>query len=133
LNLVAEFATRTSPGIAKKNAGLNRAADARGNFQVPHRSMPLVASIVVRGGKRVRSIVVGVDPRGLISVTIAVAICLSAISGLLMASSCDTTDPELRDDQSGDDATRVVTVALKIHDPIVIVGNAGFTNASGVV
>ena len=64
---------------------------------------------------------------------IALVFCLSAMLGLLVASSSYGTVTAVRERPTGMDATSVRTLALTAHDPISITGNAGFTNASGVV
>jgi parallel beta-helix repeat protein len=55
------------------------------------------------------------------------------VLGLLAASSSDRVDTIALGDPNGDGSIPVRTLALTAHDPIVINGNAGFTNESGVV
>lgn len=64
---------------------------------------------------------------------IALALCLSAMLGLLVTSLSERTDTEARENPNGDHSIPVRILTLTIHDPIHIVGNAGFNNASGVV
>jgi parallel beta-helix repeat protein len=59
---------------------------------------------------------------------IAIAFCFSAMLGLLVPPSPDLTDTAVREIP-----TAAKTLALTVHNPILIDGNAGFTNASGVV
>jgi parallel beta-helix repeat protein len=79
------------------------------------------------GGKRLRKLALRVEHRRLISAMIALLFCLSAMLGLLGASSSDRTDTATREGP-----TAAKTLALTVHDAIVINGNAGFTgpNAS---
>lgn len=74
-----------------------------------------------------------VERRRLLSAMLALAFCLSTMFGLLVTSSSDGTDTAVREGPTGDDVTPVRALALTAHDPILIDGNAGFTNASGVV
>jgi len=69
----------------------------------------------------------------LLSAMIALVFCLSAMLGLLSSLSSDRTDMAYREGPTGTDVTPVRTLTLTVHDPIYIDGNAGFTNASGVV
>ena len=59
---------------------------------------------------------------------IALTICSLAMLGLLVTSSSDRNDASDRESP-----TAAKTLALTDHDPILIDGNAGFTNESGVV
>ena len=64
---------------------------------------------------------------------ITLTFCLSAMLGLLVASSTEWTDTAVREGPTAKGAAPVRDLALTVHDPILIVGNAEFTNASGVV
>jgi parallel beta-helix repeat protein len=80
--------------------------------------------VVPEGGVEVVKQAFGFDCQGLACYAIASAFFASGILGLLLATSSEVTD--------------VVPGAVRIftytpHDPILIDGNAGFTNASGVV
>jgi len=89
--------------------------------------MLVVDSRVVRGGKRVRKLALRVERRRLLSVMIALTLCVSAMIGLLGASPSDRTDTAVRGGP-----TTAKTLALTVHTPILIDGNAGFSapNAS---
>jgi parallel beta-helix repeat protein len=63
---------------------------------------------------------------------IAFAFCMSAILILLVRASPTENDSTLSE-SPGDDVIPVRVLAYTPHDPIYIDGNAGFTNASGVV
>lgn len=73
-----------------------------------------------------RRLALRVERRRLLSVMIAIAFCLSAMLGLLVASSSDRTDTAYREDTTVTDATPMRMLALTSHDPILIDGNAGF-------
>jgi parallel beta-helix repeat protein len=64
---------------------------------------------------------------------IAIALGFSAMLGLLVTSSSDRNDTAVRKGSNGTDPTSARLFALTAHDPILIDGNAGFTNESGVV
>jgi len=83
---------------------------------------------MVRGGKGVTRLVLRAERRRLLSVMIALTICSLAMLGLLVTSSSDRNDASDRESP-----TAAKTLALTDHDPILIDGNAGFTNESGVV
>lgn len=71
-----------------------------------------------------------VGRRRLLSAMIALVFCLSALLGLLVNSLSDRTNQE---GQVSNDITQVKTLASTSHGPILIDGNAGFTNESGIV
>jgi parallel beta-helix repeat protein len=68
-----------------------------------------------------------------ISASVALVVCLSAMLGLMVTSSSDRTDTTVQEGMIGETPTAARTLALTAHAPILIDGNAGFTNASGVV
>ena len=80
-----------------------------------------------------RRLLTRVEGRRLLSAIIALAFCLSTILSLLETPSSGRTDTADQGDSTGKGATTVRALALTAHDPILIDGNAGFTNASGVV
>lgn len=101
---------------------------------VQHRLIRIAASSAVRvGGRKVGRSALRVERRRLLSLTIALAFCLSAMPGLLVTSSSDRTDAADREGPTGKGATTMRAFALTNHDPILIVGNAQFANESGVV
>ena len=95
--------------------------------------MPIEAPGAVRGGRKVKTPMLRVGLRRLLSAVIALTFCVSAVFGLLVASSSDSADTVYREGPAGNDTIPVRALALTVHDPIFIDGNAEFTNASGVV
>ena len=80
-----------------------------------------------------RRLALRVERRRLLSVMIALTFCLSAVLGLLVTPSSDMSGSAVRGGPTGEIPTIVRTQAMTSHAPIFIDGNAGFTNASGVV
>jgi len=81
----------------------------------------------------VRELAWRVERRKWLSAMIALTFCFSAILALLVTSSSDGTDAAVRESPTGKDAAPVRTLTLTVHDPILIDGDDGFTNASGVI
>jgi parallel beta-helix repeat protein len=73
-----------------------------------------------------------VERRKWLSAMIALTFCFSAMLTLLVTCSSDGTDTAVRECPVGNGLIPVRTLALTVHDPIPIDGNAGFTgpNAS---
>jgi parallel beta-helix repeat protein len=95
--------------------------------------MLIAASPRFEGGRRVRRLALGVDWMRLLSAIIALVFCLSAVLGLLVSHSSGWTDTAARERPTASDLIPERALTLTAHSPILIVGNAGFTNESGVV